>query len=156
LYNTNLRQIKNLKGVHISHFALAHEIQIYPRYYLLYKRNHYHGINGKINYLSILYLKHQFQRLSHAIFLQITPHSYFKLTWCTLQMAKQQPGTGQTPAGHNSGPDTSRRPADYVRPAHRPIWLNQRKLLKTMEEVGFKPMPWWKKGGKHCVKLSNQ
>jgi hypothetical protein len=51
LYNTNLRQIKKLKGVHISHFALAHEIQIYPRYYLLYKRNHYHGINGKINYL---------------------------------------------------------------------------------------------------------
>jgi hypothetical protein len=32
---------------------------------------------------SILYLKHQFQRSSRVIFLQINPHGYFKLTCCT-------------------------------------------------------------------------
>jgi hypothetical protein len=32
---------------------------------------------------SIIYLKHQFQRSSCVIFLQITPHSYFKLICCT-------------------------------------------------------------------------
>jgi hypothetical protein len=46
--------------------------------------------------LSILYLKHQFQRSSRVIFLQITPHSYFKLIHCTLI-------DGQTAARH--GPD---------------------------------------------------
>jgi hypothetical protein len=34
-------------------------------------------------YIYILYLKHQFQRSSCVIFLQITPHSYFKLICCT-------------------------------------------------------------------------
>jgi hypothetical protein len=34
-------------------------------------------------YNSILYLKHQFQRSSRVIFLQITSHSYFKLICCT-------------------------------------------------------------------------
>jgi hypothetical protein len=33
--------------------------------------------------ISILYLKHQFQRSSRIIFLQITPHNYFKLICCT-------------------------------------------------------------------------
>jgi hypothetical protein len=46
--------------------------------------------------ISILYLKHQFQRSSHVIFLQITHHSYFKLICCT-------PIDGQTAARH--GPD---------------------------------------------------
>jgi hypothetical protein len=31
----------------------------------------------------VLYLKHQFQRSSRVIFLQITPHIYFKLIRCT-------------------------------------------------------------------------
>jgi hypothetical protein len=34
-------------------------------------------------FISILYLKHQFQQSFHVIFLQITPHSYFKLIRCT-------------------------------------------------------------------------
>jgi hypothetical protein len=41
--------------------------------------------------ISILYLKHQFQRSSCVIFLQITPHSYFKLIWCTSIDAKRCP-----------------------------------------------------------------
>jgi hypothetical protein len=36
-----------------------------------------------ISDISILYLKHQFQRSSRVIFLQITTHSYFKLICCT-------------------------------------------------------------------------
>jgi hypothetical protein len=40
---------------------------------------------------SILYLKHQFQRLSCVIFLQITPHSYFKLIRCTSIDTKRRP-----------------------------------------------------------------
>jgi hypothetical protein len=31
----------------------------------------------------LVYLKHQFQRSSRVIFLQRTPHSYFKLICCT-------------------------------------------------------------------------
>jgi hypothetical protein len=46
---------------------------------------------------SILYLKHQFQRSSRVIFLQITPHGYFKLIYCT-------PIDGQTAAQHGPGP----------------------------------------------------
>jgi hypothetical protein len=40
---------------------------------------------------SILYLKHQIQRSSCVIFLQITPHSYFKLICCTSIDAKRRP-----------------------------------------------------------------
>jgi hypothetical protein len=47
---------------------------------------------------SILYLKHQFQRSSRGIFLQITPYSYSKLT-------RRTPIDGQ-----NSGPTWARRP----------------------------------------------
>jgi hypothetical protein len=56
---------------------------------------------------SILYLKHQFQRSSRVIFLQITSHSYFKLIRCT-------PIDGQTTARHR--PD-ARGPGDCVGPA---------------------------------------
>jgi hypothetical protein len=92
---------------------------------------------------SILYLKHQFQWSPSSFFLQITPHSYFKLTRCT-------PIDGQTATRH--GPD-ARGPQLWLRHvmptcwlcqasqlARRPIWLNQ-------QEVGFKPMLWWMKGG---------
>ena len=68
---------------------------------------------------TILYLKHQFQRSSRVIFLQITPHSYFKLI-------RRMPIDGQM-----AGPGTSCRPADCVGPAHQLIWLNQRKMLKN-------------------------
>jgi hypothetical protein len=47
-------------------------------------------------YIYILYLKHQFQLSSRVIFLQITPHIYFKLIRYT-------PIDGQTAARH--GPD---------------------------------------------------
>jgi type IV secretory pathway TraG/TraD family ATPase VirD4 len=40
---------------------------------------------------TILYLKHQFQRSSCVIFLQITPHSYFKLIRYTSIDAKRRP-----------------------------------------------------------------
>jgi hypothetical protein len=55
---------------------------------------------------SLLYLKHQFKRSSHAIFLQITPYNYFKLICCT-------PIDGQTTARH--GPDA--RGPRHVMPA---------------------------------------
>jgi hypothetical protein len=41
------------------------------------------NISKPVDAKSILYLKHQFQRSSCVIFLQITPHSYFKLIRCT-------------------------------------------------------------------------
>jgi hypothetical protein len=41
--------------------------------------------------ISILYLKHQFQRSSCVIFLQKTPHIYFKLICCTSIYAKRRP-----------------------------------------------------------------
>jgi hypothetical protein len=79
-----------------------------------------------------------------AVFLQITPHSYFKLIRCT-------PIDGQTMARH--GPD-ARGPQLWPRHvmsacwlcqvsslARRLIWLNQCKMLKTVQEVGFEPMP---------------
>jgi hypothetical protein len=44
-----------------------------------------------ILFISILYLKHQFQRSSCVIFLQITPHSYFKWTRYTSIDAKRRP-----------------------------------------------------------------
>jgi hypothetical protein len=96
------------------------------KYYLFYYNLFYH--------LSILYLKHQFQRSSRVIFLQITPHSYFKLICCT-------PTYDQTAAPHGPhgrGPQLWPR---HVMPAcwlcrtsplaRRPIWLNQRKMLKN-------------------------
>jgi hypothetical protein len=96
------------------------------KYYLFYYNLFYH--------LSILYLKHQFQRSSRVIFLQITPHSYFKLICCT-------PTDDQTAAPH--GPH-GRGPQLWLRHvmsacwlcrtsplARRPIWLNQRKMLKN-------------------------
>jgi hypothetical protein len=60
----------------------------------------YHFLYGDLRLsfkkcLSILYLKHQFQRSSRVIFLQITPHSYFKLIRCT-------PIYGQTAAQHGA------------------------------------------------------
>jgi hypothetical protein len=70
------------------------------KYYLFYYNLFYH--------LSILYLKHQFQRSSRVIFLQITPHSYFKLICCT-------PIDDQTAAQH--GPQLWPR---HVMPA---CWL---------------------------------
>jgi hypothetical protein len=33
------------------------------------------------------------------------------------------------------------RPANRAGPARRVIWLNQRKMLKTVQEVGFEPTP---------------
>jgi hypothetical protein len=60
-------------------------------------------------YIFILYLKHQFQRSSRVIFLQITPHNYFKLTRCT-------PIDGQTASRHR--PDArGRRPMLFPRGA---------------------------------------
>jgi hypothetical protein len=41
--------------------------------------------------ISILYLKHQFQRSSCVIFSQITPYSYFKLISYMSIDAKQRP-----------------------------------------------------------------
>jgi hypothetical protein len=41
--------------------------------------------------LYILYLKHHFQRSSCVIFLQINPHSYFKLICCTSINVKRRP-----------------------------------------------------------------
>jgi hypothetical protein len=83
-----------------------------------------------LKFNSILYLKHQFQRSSRVIFLQITPHKYFKLIRCT-------PKDSQTAARH--GLDT-RGPQLWLMSdcwlcrasplARRPIWLNQCKMLK--------------------------
>jgi hypothetical protein len=100
--------------------------------------------------ISILYLKYQFQRSFCIIFLQITPHSYFKLI-CYTSI------DSQTAARY--GPDV-RGPqlwSRHVMPAcwlcrtsplaRRPIWLNQRKMLKTVKELRFEPMPWQKKCG---------
>jgi hypothetical protein len=85
------------------------------------------------------------QRIQHSAKPAIpVVHSYFKLI-CRMPID-----------GQMAGPGTSCRPADYVGPAHQPIWLNQRKMLKMVQEVRFKPMPWWKKGRRHRVKLSNQ
>jgi hypothetical protein len=93
---------------------------------------------------SLIYLKHQFQRSSRVIFLQIISHSYFKLTRCTSI-------DGQMVTRHwldTRGPQLWPR---HVMPAywlcwpgplaHRSIWLNQRKMLKTVEKVGFDPCP---------------
>jgi hypothetical protein len=68
-------------------YLLALNIYLYP-----YNQQKYMFL-----VVSILYLKHQFQRSSCVIFLQITPHSYFKLIRCT-------PINSQTAAQH--GPDT--------------------------------------------------
>jgi hypothetical protein len=94
--------------------------------------------------ISILYLKHQFQRSTCVIFLQITPHNYFKLICCT-------PIDDQTVARH--GPD-ARGPQLWPRHimlacwlcrtsplARRSIWLNQRKMLKKW---------WWRWGLNPC------
>jgi hypothetical protein len=108
--------------------------------------------------ISILYLKHQFQRSSRVIFLQITPHSYFKLTRCT-------PIDGQTAARH--GPD-AREPQFWPRHvmpacwlcwasslARRLIWLNQRKMLKTNAGGGVRTHALMQEGRETLVKLSN-
>jgi hypothetical protein len=52
-------------------------------------------------------------------------------------MAKQWLGTGQMHADHNYGLGTSCRPTDCAGPAHRPIWLNQHKMLKNDAGGGF-------------------
>jgi hypothetical protein len=78
---------KEVAGSYIEAGEILRSI-IYNIYLFLY--NYYVLI-------SILYIKHQFQWSSCVIFLQITPHSYFKLIRCTPIDGQTAPGTGQTP-----------------------------------------------------------
>jgi hypothetical protein len=82
--------------------------------------------------ISLLYififtiLKHEFQRSFHIIFLQISPHIYFKLTRCTQSASTSQTtpphiddqmAADPTPVGCCSGLGTTRRLADHAKPA---------------------------------------
>jgi hypothetical protein len=81
--------------------------------------------------ISILYLKHQFQRSSRVIFLQITPHSYFKLICCTPIDA-----CGPQPWLMHVMPACWLCRASLL--ARRPIWLKQRKILKNDARGGVR------------------
>jgi hypothetical protein len=78
--------------------------------------------------MTILYLKHQFQRSSCIIFLQITPHIYSKLIRCT-------PIDGQTTARH--GPD-ARRPQLWPKHVMPAYWL----CRANVGTFDFEPMPY--------------
>jgi hypothetical protein len=111
--------------------------------------------------ISLLYLKHQFQRSSRIIFLQTTPHIYFKLTHCTLVPSAQPTSTVQNTPLHIDGQMVVRHGPDAYGPllwprygtptcwlcgagplARRAIWLNQSKMLKKRcRRWGSNPRP---------------
>jgi hypothetical protein len=97
----------------------------------------------KLVFISLLYEIISFNGRSALFFLQITSHIYFKLTRCTFV-------SSAGPLGSTRGPQL--RPRN-ITPT---IWLNQRKMLKTVQEIGFEPTPLCKKSGRHWMKVSNQ
>jgi hypothetical protein len=67
-------------------------------------------------------------------FLQITPDIYLKLTYRSPHI-DDQTTTWHGPARPDAAGMTH-RPTDSAGPARRPIWLNQRKMLKNSAVYG--------------------